>query len=94
MGITVEGIKNATYEDYQREKNKAINTIGDEPKKDNKAQKDLKILKAKIAKVKFPIQTKQEFAKSIGLTIRTLQKWAENSNEKPETLENSGFEGD
>lgn len=94
MGITVEGIKNATYADYERLKRKAINSVGDAPKKDTKPVKDLKILKHKVSKLKFPIKNKKDFAKLMGITVRSLQLWAKNSENIDQNLENSGLEGE
>lgn len=80
MGIVIVGIDgkkyvNATYDIYEKEKDKAIFSIGVK-EKENKALKELKILKSKIGKLKLPIKTKTELSKQLNVAMKTLQRWS------------------
>jgi hypothetical protein len=94
MGITMVGIDgkfypNATYDIYEREKDKAIVSIGskEDKERDNKEAKELKELKYKIGLVKPPIKTKIELAKQLGLSVDTLLNWVK-KYQKPEDKHN------
>ena len=82
MGINLEGIANATYADYEREKNKAIMSIGNEEPEREKSKQELKELKGKIGRLKFPINNMNDLAgqlaKSLGVSARTIYRWQEN----------------
>jgi hypothetical protein len=68
MGIFIEGIKNATLNDYEKEKDKAILGIGKEikststdvSKKDSLVLQKYKVLSIKVGKLKYPIKNKRE----------------------------------
>lgn len=58
---------------YERRKDEAIANIG--KKKNDESLTKLRLLQGSIADIKFPIKNKAEFSKSIGINIRTLQRW-------------------
>jgi len=58
-------------DEYERKKDIAIQSIG------KKFKNDVKDLKKKIGSLKFPIQTKKEYAEKIGIPLRTIQSWLE-----------------
>lgn len=74
MHITVENVKNASYKEYELEKDKAILSIG--TKKSNKEKSELRDLKWKISQLKLPIKNKEELASRLGVTDRSIRSWA------------------
>lgn len=86
MGINVEGIANATLKDYEREKDKGILGIGKEVskgevklnKRDTPEYKEVRTLKTKIGKLKFPINSQIEFSQKAGIPLRTIREWGSN----------------
>lgn len=84
FNIQVESVHNASMEDYDREKDRAIESIGEEKKekKVNKVQagidKRTKLLRKRVAllwkKGKF---TKIELAKHLGVKTNRLSEWAQ-----------------
>jgi len=74
MGITVEGIPNATQKDYDFQKTKAILSIGTNAKSYH--YKSLQEMKKKISLLNFPIRTQKDFAKQMGYSERAIQLWA------------------
>lgn len=100
MDITVHGIdrviEHCTLADYELEKNKAISMIGEEEKV-NKDLIKLKTLKYRCSLLKPPINNRHEIAKTLGISLRTLENWQHQSPDKEkdsETLEKEGFEAD
>jgi hypothetical protein len=87
MGITVVGIDgkiypNATYEVYEKEKDKAILSIGVRTGKTDieKGKEELRLFKHEIGKrLQPPINTKKELAEQLGISEKTLYKWARSS---------------
>ena len=67
---------------YESNKDKAIYNIGN--KKGSKEKQQLKDLRRRIAKVKFPIKTQEEFAKATGINIRYMSRWKENPEDDEE----------
>jgi DNA-binding transcriptional regulator YiaG len=63
-------------EEYEKEKDKAILSIG------KKMKNDVKELKRKLGSLKFPIPTQIEFAKRLEVSITTLKSWKEDSMDK------------
>lgn len=59
---------------YESNKDNAIANIG--KKKVDDSKQEVRILKGKIAKVKFPVKTKGEFAQKLGIPISTVDKWS------------------
>jgi hypothetical protein len=99
LDITVEDIPHATYEDYNREKDKAIASIGEvKSKKELKSEKELRELKEKIAKLRgipqFADMNDTKIAKLFGVTARTIQKWGEGLEDEPDELKNGELRGD
>jgi hypothetical protein len=93
MGITMVGIDgkfypNATYDIYEREKDKAIVSIGTKDTKDNDNpyKKEVKELKGMISKLKPPIKTTIELVKQLHISSDTFYTWKKNeqkAEEKP-----------
>lgn len=81
MGINVEGIQNATYEQYEAEKNKAIMSIGNEKEKVNKDKQALRALKGIIYSLKLPITTKEELAAQFRVRGAAISQWAKYKND-------------
>ena len=69
-------------EEYEKRKDKAILSIG---KKMKSGKYESRELKAKMAHLKFPIQSQREFAKKLGIPISTLNDWGK--IEETETAE-------
>lgn len=76
MNINVENIPNATYKDYERLKNESMQSIGNEPKA-LRNKEAIQNIKFRIAKIKFPVNNKEELAKSMGISLKTLYNWSE-----------------
>jgi hypothetical protein len=75
MGIYIND-KVATYDDYEKEKDKSILSIGkEETKKESEDRKEVHELKYKISLIKCPIKTREELANKLGIVARTLEKW-------------------
>lgn len=75
MHLNIEGIENATLEDYERQKDKAIEGIGEKPAVDKNTLK-FKAFKATVGKLKCPITTKEELANQLGVSDETLRNWS------------------
>jgi hypothetical protein len=76
MDFFVEGKPHATIEDYEKAKDKGITSIGkEENKKLSVMELRLIELKQKLGKLKFPIDSKDEFSKKLGIGRTTLQNW-------------------
>lgn len=99
MGVCVNGIMNATLNDYEDEKNKAIGMIGEEEKKEvivNQEKIKLKKLRYLISQIKIPIKTKEELALALQVDTKRIREWKNQIETTPkdtETLGKSGFEG-
>lgn len=78
LGFYVNNIANATYEQYQSEKDKAIQSIGQAKNKPNMLlQQELKQLKKKIALIDFrTIKSREDLSAALGLHPKTLYVWA------------------
>lgn len=80
MGIFVEGKPNATLQDYEMAKDKAIQSIGEAgevvSKKEIMLQKKLDELRAKVTTLwKDGWFNQNQLAKKLGVTPKTLQLW-------------------
>jgi hypothetical protein len=80
MGIFVDGKPNATYADYERAKDRAINSIGkdDKPKskKEGKYEQAYRELRKKVADLDYKnIKNKEDLARKMGVGKRTFQSW-------------------
>lgn len=83
MDITVENIMHARYEDYEREKDKAILSVGkekSETKGDVKLKREFSELKSKIRLLKYPIRTQKELASQLDIHPRTIRGWVLSEN--------------
>ncbi len=76
MGITIEDIENATLEDYEELKDKAISSIGEERKKTNVHLQKYNQLKKSVGSLKMPIKTKEELSLKLEMSPRNLYKWS------------------
>jgi len=98
MDITVNGVPHSTTKTYDLEKDKAISSIGEEEKKKvDKKDVELTNIKIILSKLTLPINFKEELAKQLGISSRTLERWkylVEKDKKEPETLGKKGFEGD
>ena len=101
MDVTVHGanktITSASLEDYNREKDYAIESIGEEEEKSDKPTLELKAFKYKISQLKPPILNKEILAKQLGTDARTMRTWAYTSqtgSKELESLEKGVFEGE
>lgn len=88
MGINIVDINgkvypNATLDIYEREKDMAIKSIGQDNKSSDK--NELINLKIAISKVKAPIKTQEELAEKLGVSRMTLHRWGELSQKEHET---------
>jgi hypothetical protein len=97
MDFWVENVPHATYRDYERLKDIAINSIGkiDETasKAVNKLRKELNTLKGRIARLDIKnIKTKEDLARAIKVHPKSLLLWTKNPEETPDSLGNQGFE--
>ena len=82
-----------TEEDYNKLKDEAIKSIGEEKKvskKELKALEDLRMIRYKISQIKSLKQI--ELAKWMGVTPKTIQMWALNKPITLVSLEKEGFE--
>ena len=80
MGFFVEGKSNATYQDYERVKDKAIMSIGKkedtkQDKANNKYLKQLNDFRANVGRLTFPILTQKEFNAKFGISKVTFKTW-------------------
>ena len=80
MGVTVNGVSNASVEVYDKEKDKAIASIGIEEKENKKESmyKDkVRELQMKIGRLKppFKVDTQEDYANKLGIHRRTLINW-------------------
>lgn len=93
MDITVNGVSHCSLTMYNKEKDKAIESIGEDEKDSNKDKLALKMFKYKISKLKTPIKNMEELATQLGTTDRTILRW-KNQVFNGETLEKAVFEPD
>lgn len=75
MGINIEGIENATLEDYEKLKDKSIASIGTEKKKDNPDKIRLNKLLKNVGCLKLPIKNQEELAEQLGVSRKTIHNW-------------------
>lgn len=80
MGFTIEGVENASLEDYEALKDKAIASIGRERESVNTDKIKYKELKAKIGKLNLPVHNKEELAEKLGVGRKTLYNWSQITN--------------
>ena len=73
LGITVNDIPNATYEDYDKSKDEAIESIGKREKKFDKNSVKLNELRRKISQVKGITQV--ALAHELGTSSSRLREW-------------------
>lgn len=84
MGIYING-KIATYSDYDKEKDRAIESIGNNKSKEPK-DNGLIELRIKVGSLKFPIKTQIEFANRLNVNRRTLTVWKNLKNHGDNSL--------
>jgi hypothetical protein len=78
MGIYVEN-KLALYSDYEKEKDKAIQSIGKQVgkvEKDNRDKIELWKLRKAIGSAEFPIKNKESLSKYLGIDRKRIYEWA------------------
>ncbi len=91
MGFFVSGKPNATLEDYEREKDIAINSIGD--KVESKDKEELKELKMMIGGLTFPISNQAELSRQLAKNQSSIRTWRDSFNQKiKKTSQNSQIE--
>jgi len=73
LQITVNNIKNATYQDYENCKDEAIESIGKKEEKQNKFQVRLDDLRKRISGIK-GLST-EELAVQLGINSRRIREW-------------------
>jgi len=66
---------NASYDVYEREKDKAIMSIGDKDVEKAKDKRDLRMFKWKVANIKFPCSTQKEWAEKVGISVSIVKSW-------------------
>lgn len=80
MDFFVSGKPHATLEDYEREKDIAINSIGE--KADNKDKEALNQLKMMLGSLTFPINNRTELARQLEVSETSLRRWNDKVNQK------------
>lgn len=75
LKINIEGHPNCTMDDYERLKDKAIESIGTNKVKSNPYFKKYNELKKQIGSLTFPILTQEVMANKIDVTPKTLRNW-------------------
>lgn len=75
MGIFVEGKPNSTYADYEREKDKAILSVGSEEERGSKDKEELHNLKYQLGSLEFPITSREELANQLSISPEALANW-------------------
>lgn len=89
MGIYVNGIKNATYEMYEKEKTKGIESIGEKNKsKDNIDLINLQYHIGQVDKKDFPIKDIESMCRLLGITSNKKRRWRYIKPITPKSLEN------
>ena len=91
MDIWIEEKEHATYEDYDKLKDLSIQSIGKTTDNKKNDKQEARAIKNIVATLKLPINTKEELAKSFGLTIKGLEKWSERYKNERKMLENGAF---
>ena len=71
----VNDIPNATYEDYEKCKDEAIESIGVKEKNGDKTKIKLDELRRKISQIEFKGLTKIELANQLGINSARLREW-------------------
>lgn len=80
MGITIEGVENASLNDYEKLKDKSIESIGKSQGYDDKSKKELRKLKITLSEMELPVMNKDQLAKNLGIVRKTLYSWGRTSN--------------
>jgi len=76
---------------YDRRKNEMITNIGKNPRTEmTKEKEEIKKLKYSLSMLKFPINTKQEFADKLGLDQSTIFLWKKFKDKDLKTSSNGG----
>lgn len=96
LNINVEGIKNATYEDYLRLRDKAVSEIGSDIKIP-KDKRQLLELRLKVARMAYIIHEKYgigmpEIANAFGSDSKRFREWRKIDLNSPISLGNNDFE--
>lgn len=94
MDITIEGQPHCTYDDYERLKDAAIESIGGGTEK--KSKKEIE-LERKLADLRFKIANlpdyeKEKLASHLGVSSGRLREWRKRGLNTPNTQENEVFE--
>lgn len=77
MGITIEGKKDCTLEDYEKLKDRAIESIGGtDAVKVNKFEIKYDDLRRRVASVAFPVTSVREYTEKLGITRQSYYNWA------------------
>lgn len=92
LGVSVNGIPNATLKIYEHEKDEAIKSIG--IKKESKYKKIYDLLRIKIGLLKpnkKPITSQEDLAKRLNISLRMLEKWAKLDKKSDDGEEEEAF---
>lgn len=96
MGVIING-KVATYQDYEIEKDKAIESIGEvEEDNEKRYRKKLNDLRYTISTLKYPINDLHDMLKALGITKSGIQRWARrefDADAGGEDINNIGVKG-
>ena len=76
LGLNIEGVENATLADYERLKDKAIQSIGQAEPGAEKNEQKLVELKKQVGSLKCPIKNREGLAEQLGISTKTLSRWA------------------
>ena len=95
LDINVEGIPHASFDDYEREKDRAIASIGNKTKKEDKNLIKLRELQYRLTQiVKMKGLNMEEVAKMAGIDQRNMYRWAKLGSIKVVPLEEVDIGGD
>lgn len=83
LGITVDGLDNATLDDYERLKDNAIRSIGKSNKDTDKLLIKLQDLRQKLGTIKCPINDKEDLANKLNISSKTLYRWSKLGEKLP-----------
>lgn len=98
MDFWIEGVPHATYKDYEKHKDRSINSIGkvevEIKPKFTKIEEDFRQFKYLLSQIDVrKLKCKEDLAKALKINIRTLQRWSGVDENVSFSLEKSGLEG-
>jgi len=92
LDINVEGIPHASFDDYEREKDRAIASIGSKSKKEDKNLIKLRELQYKVTQLaKVNNLDMERTANVIGVSSRSMRLWAKSNTIEAFPLGNDAF---